>query len=68
MVTSALRLVLQRLDNSVVGRMSGEVLKPQERSTLTREDIGNPAERVIEIPDGNADAAPDLDASANRLR
>jgi hypothetical protein len=45
----------------------GEVLKPQQRGALALENEGNPAERVIKVPDGDADAAADLDAGTDNL-
>ena len=60
-------LVLQRLDNGIVGRVLLEVLKPQQSVTLTFEHIGNPAEGVIEVPEGDTNAGIDLDAGTNGL-
>lgn len=59
--------VLESLLHAVVGGVLAPVLKPEEGSTLAGENIGHPAEGVIEIPDGDTDAALDLDASANSL-
>jgi hypothetical protein len=64
---AALGLVGQSLDHAVVGGVLGEVLKPQQRGALALENEGNPAERVIKVPDGDADAAADLDAGTDNL-
>ncbi len=47
--------------------MLGEVLEPQRSVALGREDSGHPAEGVIEIPEGDANAALNLDASTDDL-
>ena len=64
---AALGLVGQSLDHAVVGGVLGEVLEPQQRRALALENKGNPAEGVIKVPDGDADAAADLDASTDNL-
>jgi hypothetical protein len=66
-VATALGLVGQGLDDAIVGGVLGEVLKPQQGSALALKDVGDPAEGVIEVPESDADAAADLDASANNL-
>lgn len=57
----------QSLNHTVVGRVLGKVLKPQESGALSREHVGHPAEGVVQIPDGDADAGLDLDASTDGL-
>lgn len=47
--------------------MLGEVLKPEQGRALAGKDGRDPAEGVVEVPDGDADAAADLDARANGL-
>ncbi len=63
----ALGLVGEGLDDAIVRGVVGEVLEPQERGALGGEDGGDPAEGVIEVPEGDADAAADLDAGADDL-
>ena len=63
----ALGLVGQGLDNAIVGGMLAEVGKPEQSSALGGEDGRDPAEGVIEVPDGDTNAAADLDASTDNL-
>lgn len=60
-------LVGQSLDDAVVGRVLAEVLEPEKGGTLALENEGDPAEGVIEIPDGDTDASVDLDACSDDL-
>ena len=57
--------VLQRLDDTIVGRVLLKVLEPQQRGALALKDVGDPAEGVVEVPDGDADAGVDLDTGAD---
>lgn len=59
--------VLQRLDDTIVGRVLLKVLEPQQRGALALKDVGDPAEGVVEVPDGDADAGVDLDTGADGL-
>lgn len=61
------RLVRQGLNDSIVSRVDSEIAMPEKSISLALEDIGNPAKGIIEIPDSDADAAADLDASADSL-
>jgi hypothetical protein len=61
----AASLVGEGLNDAVVGGVLAEVLEPQEGSTLALEEVGDPAEGIIEVPDGDTDAAADLDAGAD---
>lgn len=47
--------------------MYREVLEPQKRVALAGEDVGDPAEGVVEVPEGDADAGFDLGAGADDL-
>lgn len=60
-------LVGQGLDDTIVGGVLAKVLEPEEGSALTLEDVGNPAEGVIEIPEGDTNALLDLNAGADNL-
>lgn len=64
---ASLRPVLQRLDDAIISRVLLKVLEPQRRGALALEHVGHPAEGVIEVPDGDADAGVDLDAGADGL-
>lgn len=55
------------LDDAIVGGVLGEILEPQQSGALALKDEGDPAEGVVEVPDGDTDAATDLDASADNL-
>jgi hypothetical protein len=57
----------QRLDCAVVSRVLAEVFEPEQRRSLALEDIGNPAERVVEVPDGDADTLGHLHARRDDL-
>lgn len=59
--------VLQRLHDTVVGRVGRKVLKPEQGCTLTIEHKRNPTERVVKVPERDPDASLDLHASPNNL-
>jgi len=63
----AVRVVGKSLNNTIVRRVLREVGEPETSSALAREDVGHPAKGVVEIPEGDADAALDLDAGADNL-
>lgn len=58
---------LQSLNDTVVSRVGAEVVEPEKSGALTGEDEGDPAEGIIEVPDGDTDAPVDLDASSDGL-
>ena len=47
--------------------MHGEVVEPEESGTLALEDVGNPAEGVVEVPEGDTDASGRLSAATDSL-
>ena len=47
--------------------VDAKVLEPQERIALALEDVWDPAEWVVEVPESNADAGGVLDASPDGL-
>ncbi len=65
--TGLLGLVGQGLNDTIISRVLGEVVEPEQRGALAREDRRDPGKRVVEVPDGDADAAADLNAGANDL-
>lgn len=44
-----------------------EILKPEQRLALSREGHWHPAERIVEIPDGDAHASIDLNTGSHGL-
>ena len=59
--------ILERIQNAKVGRVGSEVLEPEQGIALAGENVGHPAEGVVEVPEGNTDAGVDLGASADSL-
>lgn len=67
LVTKASR-VLESRERAVVGGVDGEVVEPEKSGTLALEDVGDPAEGVVEVPEGDANAGFSLGAAADGLR
>lgn len=59
--------ILQRGQNAVVRWMQTEIFEPQKCVAFAGKDVRDPAERVVEVPESDADAGVDLGASANDL-
>jgi hypothetical protein len=59
--------VLESGESSVVGRVGSEVVEPEKSGTLALEDVGNPAEGIVEVPEGDADTGWRLSASTDGL-
>lgn len=55
----------QRLNNTPVSRVLGEVLKVQRRRSLARKHTWNPTVWVVEIPNGGSDASLHGDAGSD---
>lgn len=53
--------------DAVIRWVDGEVLEPEERVALAGEDVGDPAEGVVEVPEGDANAGVDLGAGPDDL-
>lgn len=65
--TLSLATLLQSLHDTIIGRVLAKVIEPEKSSALAGEDGRDPAEGVIKVPDGDADASVDLDAGADDL-
>lgn len=61
-------VVLESIDDAIVGGVSGEVLEPKTSRALASEHIGDPAKGVIKVPNGDSDAALDLGTSTDNLK
>lgn len=59
--------VLEGGEDTVVGRVDAEILEPEKGLALTGEDVGDPAEGVVEVPESDADAGLGLGAAADSL-
>lgn len=59
--------VLERSQGTVVGGVDGEVIEPEKSSTLALEDVGDPAEGVVEVPESDADTGRGLGTATNGL-
>ena len=51
----------------MVSRVDAKVVEPEEGVALALEDVGDPAEGVVKVPQGDADAGGVLDAGSDGL-
>jgi hypothetical protein len=64
----AAHVLLEALNAAIIGRVLLKVIKPEKSGTLALEDVRDPAEGIVEVPEGNAYAGLDLCAGGDGLR